>query len=684
MYVLGIQSKMRLVAMDKATAKLRINALTNEINKHALAYYVFDKPTIPDSVYDALFNELLQLEALYPTLVTPTSPSLRVGSPAISGFTKHTHLTPMLSLSNAFNTDDMVGWVNRMSQITDITNKDLSAELKYDGLAVNLVYKNGLLDSAATRGDGYVGEDVTSNVKTIKSIPLMIDTTAALLEVRGEVLMYIKDFDLLNKDQADKGAEAYVNPRNAAAGSLRQLDSHVTATRRLSFLSYGIGKVVGMTLPNTHYDQMMYLRSIGLPVDNSITIIPDVKAADAYSMTVLKKRDKLAFPIDGVVFKINDITTQDKLGFISRAPKWAIAYKFPAEEALSTVLSIDVQVGRTGALTPVARLEPVYVGGVTVSNATLHNIDEINRKDIHIGDVVIIRRAGDVVPEIVSVVVDKRSDKVMKFYMPTACPVCGSAVVKEEDTAVTRCTGGLRCMAQLKHAISHWATRPAMNINGLGASMVERLVDNKVINSIVGLYTLDQLDLSIITNIPGVGSKSATDLLKAIQDSKIVDLRRFLYALGIRNVGVNTSKLLSDHFGTLSNLMDASECDIAIIPDVGPISAKSIYTFFHTSFNLDIIEKLISYGIVIKSSDIKDLNKLPLTGNTYVITGTLSDMSREACKERLIALGGSVVDQVSSRVTCLIAGVGGGSKLLKAQSLNIPIKTSEAVLGEFK
>ncbi len=657
---------------DPKTALKEIKNLRAQIDEHNYRYHVLDDPLISDAEYDHLFQRLKALETKFPSLITPESPTQRVGSEPLKEFSEVKHQVPMLSLDNAFTDKDIIAFDQRIHERLDLHhNIEYCCEPKLDGLAISIRYEKGLLVQAATRGDGATGEDVTENIKTIKMIPLHLrgDGTPRVLEVRGEVFMSKKGFEKLNDDALKKGEKVFANPRNAAAGSIRQLDPRITATRPLEIYCYGIGVIEGSKLSDKQSDVLKSLSSWGLRVSPLIKIVHGVKECLEYYQHMLHKRDKLPFEIDGVVYKVNNILDQHTLGFISRAPRWAVAHKFPAEEVYTTIEAVEFQVGRTGALTPVARLKPVHVHGVTVSNATLHNMDEIMRKDIHIGDTVIVRRAGDVIPEVVGVVKDHRSKHpIKKIILPKHCPVCHSAIEHVEGEAVARCSGGLFCPAQRKESIKHFASRRAMDIEGLGDKLVDQLVDTKIISSMADIYELTQDQLA---NLERMGEKSAQNLLAQIEKSKSTVFPRFLYALGIREVGEATAKQLAIHFKTLSALQSATIEALQSVPDIGPIVASHIAHFFHEKHNRDVINKLIHSGVHWPAS--KESAHHPLQGKTFVITGTLSDMSRDEAKECLEKLGAKVAGSVSQKTSYVVVGVDPGSKLDKAKELGIPI-----------
>lgn len=651
----------------------RAEKLREQIRYHNYRYYVLDDPEIPDAEYDRLLRELQALEAEYPELITPDSPTQRVGAAPLAAFGEVRHEVPMLSLDNAFDDDELTDFDRRARERLEVERIDYTAEPKLDGLAVSLLYEDGVLVRGATRGDGTTGEDITQNVRTIDSIPLRLIGTGfpRRLEVRGEVFMSRAGFQQLNERQQQQGAKLFANPRNAAAGSLRQLDPRITAQRPLEIYCYGIGLVEGGTLPDRHSEILEGLRDWGLRVYPGIKRVAGLKGCSRYYRDLEARRDGLAFDIDGVVFKVDRLDHQRELGFVARAPRWAIARKFPAQEEMTRVVDIDVQVGRTGAVTPVARLEPVAVGGVTVTNATLHNADEVHRKDVRVGDTVIVRRAGDVIPEVVSVVKDRRPKSARRFTMPTRCPVCGSDIERIDGEAVARCTGGLYCEAQRKEAIKHFASRRAMDIEGLGDKLVEQLVDQQLIGDVAGLYTLDKTQ---VAGLERMGEKSAENLMNALAKSKQTSFDRFLYALGIREVGEATARALALAFGDLKSLMKTSAEELEAVRDIGPVVARHIVNFFQQPHNIDVINKLLDAGI--KWPEVKVNRQQPLAGQTYVLTGTLSGMTRDEAKAKLQALGATVSGSVSAKTTAVIAGEKAGSKLARAEKLGV------RVLGE--
>lgn len=658
----------------------QIEALRTQIRHHNHLYYVLDDPQIPDAEYDRLFRELQALETAHPECITADSPTQRVGGEALSEFGSVRHELPMLSLANVFSEEELANFDRRIHErLKDEAELEYVAEPKLDGLAISLLYENGVFIRAATRGDGETGEDVTANVRTIQSIPLRLlgDDYPTRLEVRGEIYMPKAGFNKLNQRLAAEGLKTFANPRNAAAGSLRQLDPRLTAQRPLEMFCYAMGIAEGGQLPEKHYAILQQFKAWGLRVCPDIKIVQGAQGCMGYFNEIGVRRARLPYDIDGVVYKVNVLKTQQELGFVSRAPRWAIAHKFPAQEEITELEAVEFQVGRTGALTPVARLKPVFVGGVTVSNATLHNMDEIERKDVRIGDFVIVRRAGDVIPEVARVLLDKRPPSAQVITMPAQCPVCGSDVKRSEAGAVARCTGGLYCPAQVKEAIKHFASRRAMNIDGLGDKLVEQFFEQGLIRHVDDLYRLTKEQLVALERM---GEKSAENVIVALNASKNTTLERFIYALGIRDVGESTAKALARHFGSLEALQAASEETLKLVPDVGPISAASITQFFKETHNANTINHLRELGVHWANYAAKPAEALPLAGKTYVITGTLS-RPREDIKADLENLGAKVSNSVSKKTTALIAGAEAGSKLEKAESLGVLV-LDEAGLAE--
>ncbi len=664
---------------NKENIKDKIQELIEKISTFDYQYYVLDNPSISDFEYDKIFRSLVDLENENPELIRPDSPTQRVGGKAIDAFESVIHRQAMLSLNNAFDEDELIAFDKRIKDDIGIDEVDYAVEPKFDGLAITLTYENGIFVQGATRGDGYTGENVTHNLKTIRSIPTKLNYIhpPKLLEVRGEVLMLKKDFELLNQKQESLGEKQFANPRNAAAGSLRQLDPRITATRPLTFFSYGLGVCEPNLNLKTHTQTIQLLKQFNLPTSDLSTSVKGVKGLQSFYDKVSKLRNALAYDIDGVVYKVNSFNYQNELGFVSRAPRWAIAHKFPAEEALTEILDINVQVGRTGAITPVARLKPVFVGGVTVTNATLHNEDEMTRKDVHIGDIVSVRRAGDVIPEIVRVLINKRPKTIKKFRMPTECPECGSALVRIDDEAIIRCSGGLVCPAQQKQSIIHFASRKAMDIEGLGDKSVEQLVTVGLIHELPDIF---KLKLEQLINLDRMAEKSSRNLLDAIEKSKSTSLPRFIYALGIRNVGESTAKDLAGFYGDLDEIMKQTEESLQIVPDIGPTVAKSISDFFRQTKSREVINSLIGLGVHWPKYDIKKSSSGIFATKTFVLTGTLPSMSREEAKSIIEMNGGKVVGSVSKKTDYVVAGSDAGSKLTTAQELGLKIISQQELL----
>jgi len=674
--------------MISQTLAERAAWLQAALKQHNIAYYLYDTPTISDAEYDLLFRELQQLEATYPELQRPDSVTQQIGAPPLTAFAQVQHTLPMLSLSNAFSVEEVVAFDRRCAEglaLTGLSAQQIeyACEPKFDGLAISLRYEQGLLTQAATRGDGTTGEDVTANIRTIRSIPLKLNgIVPSILEVRGEVLIFKKAFLRLNQKQQERGEKIFANPRNAAAGSLRQLDSKITATRPLTFFAYGMGELQLDTeqtqQPRSHIELLNWLAQLGLPVCNVYKQVCGAAGLIHFYQTLAEQRQQLPYEIDGVVYKVNNFRAQAELGFISRAPRFALAHKFPAEEAYTQITDIQVQVGRTGAITPVARLAPVIVGGVTVTNATLHNEDELRRKDIHIGDIAVVRRAGDVIPEIVRVLPERRSPDAHLFKMPTTCPVCQSHLERTEDEAVLRCTGGLFCAAQRKQALLHFAQRRAMDIEGLGEKLIDQLVDQGLVHTPADLFKLNP---AVLSSLERMGEKSADNLIHAIQQAKQTTLARFIYALGIRHVGQATANELAHHFGQLKLLIIASADDLLRINDIGPVVAQSIVNFFAEAHNLTVIHQMQEAGVTwpehTQEENIRFTGKL--SGKTFVLTGTLPTLTREHAKTMLEAMGAKVVNSVSKKTDYVVAGSDAGSKLSKAQSLGITILDEEAM-----
>jgi DNA ligase (NAD+) len=647
---------------------VQVAELREQIEGHNYRYYVLDQPSIPDAEYDRLLRALQQLETDFPELLSTDSPTQRVGAAPSEGFVEVRHRYPMLSLANAFSSEETSLFHERVLKGLETDHVEYVAEPKLDGVAISLRYEHGKLVQAATRGDGSTGEDVTANVRTIRAIPLALrgDGWPPEVEVRGEIYMPLAGFHAYNKKEREQGGKELINPRNAAAGSLRQLDSRLTAQRPLAFFAYAAAASQG--LATNQYDLLQQLREWGFPVNPEVRLVRNDSGCDVYFEAMAEQRASLAYDIDGVVFKVNQKRDQETLGFVSRAPRWAIARKFPAQEEMTRLLSIDVQVGRTGALTPVARLEPVFVGGVTVTNATLHNMDEIRRKDVRPGDWVIVRRAGDVIPEVARVVLEKRQEELLEFQMPTECPVCGSAVEQSESEAVARCTGGLFCPAQRKQSLMHFASRRAMNIEGLGEKLVDQLVESGLVHTLVDLYRLNQEQLS---GLERMGEKSAIKLLAEIAKSKTPELSRLLFALGIREVGEVTAQSLARQFGSLQALAEASLESLLEVPDVGPIVANHVFAFFNEPHNQQVLTDLSLVGVHAQAVEASNEDQ-PLAGQIWVLTGTLS-MPRTRAKTLLESLGARVTGSVSAKTSVILAGADAGSKLRKAESLGIEV-----------
>lgn len=655
----------------------QLRKLRAEIEKHDHRYYVLDDPLVSDAEYDRLFRELQALEAAHPELVTHDSPTQRVGGKALDSFRPVRHVVPMLSIRTETDTEATGAYAfdARVRNLLGLGDGDppveYAAELKFDGLAINLRYEAGVLVCAVTRGDGETGEDVTENVRTVNQVPLRLraDNPPDVLEVRGEIYMKRADFERFNARALSRGEKTLINPRNGAAGSIRQLDSRVAATRPLSFFAYGLGETKGWGVPPTHSGVLDALIAFGLPVCSERAVLSGPEALAAFHARIGERRGQLPFDIDGVVYKVNSRALQQELGFVSREPRWAVAHKYPAEEATTEVLGIDVQVGRTGALTPVARLAPVFVGGVTVTNATLHNEDEVRRKDVHVGDTVVVRRAGDVIPEVVRALPEKRPILAPEFVMPVTCPVCGSHIVRAEDEAVARCSGGLYCPAQRKQALLHFASRRAMDIEGLGDKLVEQLVDNDLVHTPADLYRLDR---STLANLERMAEKSADNLLAAIEKSKQTTLARFIFALGIRNVGEATAKDLARHFCSLERVLAASEEALLEVADIGPVVAQCLRQFLDEPHNIEVIKQLRAAGVAWPEGEPQPTGG-PLAGKTFVLTGTLPSLSREQAKALIEAAGGKVSGSVSKKTHYVVAGAEAGSKLEKAVSLNLNV-----------
>ena len=661
----------------------QIDNLRKTLRQYEYEYHVLDNPTVPDSEYDRLFHQLKALELEHPEFLTSDSPTQRVGAKPLSGFSQIRHEIPMLSLDNAFSDEEFNAFVKRIEDRLIVLPKPLTfcCEPKLDGLAVSILYVNGILTQAATRGDGTTGEDITANIRTIRNIPLQLltDNPPARLEVRGEVFMPHAGFERLNEYALEHGEKTFANPRNAAAGSLRQLDPNITSKRPLVLNAYGIGIAEGVELPNTHYARLQWLKSIGIPVNPEIRLCNGTNEVLDFYRDIQNKRSSLGYDIDGTVLKINDIALQNELGFISKAPRWAIAYKFPAQEELTVLNDVEFQVGRTGAITPVAKLEPVFVAGVTVSNATLHNGDEIERLNIAIGDTVVIRRAGDVIPQIIGVLHERRPDNAKPIIFPTNCPVCDSQIIRIEGEAVARCTGGLFCAAQRKEALKHFVSRKAMDIDGVGGKLIEQLVDRELIHTPADLF---KLDLTTLTRLERMGAKSAENALNSLEKSKSTTLARFIFALGIREVGEATALNLANHFKTLDALKVADLEQLQQVPDVGEVVANRIFVFWREAHNVAVVDDLIAQGVHWETVEVKEASENLFKDKTVVLTGTLTQMGRNEAKALLQQLGAKVSGSVSSKTDFVIAGDAAGSKLAKAQELNITVLTEDEFLEQ--
>ena len=663
--------------LDLTAARKQLAELAAEIAQHDYQYYGLDAPSISDSEYDRLYRQLVDLEQKFPELITLDSPTQRVSGRASNAFESVVHRQAMLSLNNAFSDDELAAFDKRIRDALGLETVAYAAEPKFDGLAITLTYENGLFTQGATRGDGYTGENVTHNLRTIRAIPSKLnlanlnhENPPTLLEVRGEVLMLKKDFERLNKAQEKLGAKLFANPRNAAAGSLRQLDPRITATRPLHFFAYGLGEAIGVPKLNSHAEAMQYLTELRFPVSDLRAVKQGTQGLRDYYQAIAAKRTSLPFDIDGVVYKVNNFAQQNELGFVSRAPRWAVAHKYPAEEAATVVEDITVQVGRTGAITPVARLKAVFVGGVTVTNATLHNEDELRRKDIRIGDTVIVRRAGDVIPEVVSVVLESRPQHARLFTMPITCPECDSHIERPADEAVARCTGGLICPAQRKQAITHFASRRAMDIEGMGEKLADQLVEAGLVKSLDDIY---KLDVATLANLERMAKKSAQNVVDALSQSKQTTLARFIYGLGIRNVGEATAKDLAAHFGGLQALLDAPCEALLKVNDVGPIVAESILQFFGEPHNRQVIASMRKLGVNWPEIAGKQAASGVLLAKTLVLTGTLPNLSRDAAQALIEGAGGKVSASVSKKTHYVVAGSDAGSKLEKAQALGVSV-----------
>jgi len=670
--------------MDKQAVAQRVEQLRDTLNHYSYQYYVLDDPTVPDAEYDKLFQELKTLEQNNPEFIVADSPTQRVGAEPLSAFSSVRHEIPMLSLDNAFDDTDMADFIRRIQdRLKSDEQIEFACEPKLDGIAVSLIYRDGLLERGATRGDGQNGEDITQNVRTIKSIPLKLmgRDYPSLLEVRGEIYMTKAGFESINQQARESGGKVFVNPRNAAAGSLRVLDSTITAARPLELCAYSVGLVEGGHLPETHTAVLEALNGWGLRINKHMATALGLEACLNYYRQLAAQRDTLSYDIDGIVFKVNNLELQRQLGFVSRAPRWAIAYKFAAQEQLTKLEDVEFQVGRTGAITPVARLAPVFVGGVTVSNATLHNRDEIERLGVMIGDTVIVRRAGDVIPQVVSVVVEQRPDSARAIGFPEHCPVCGSPVDVLPGEAVARCSGGLVCPAQRKESIKHFASRKAMDIEGLGDKLVEALVDQGLIKGAEDIY---RLTAEAVAGLERMGQKSAENLIAAIEQSKQTTLAKFIYALGIREVGEATSRNLVAALGTLEAIGSADSDQLQAIPDIGPVVAHFIAEWFAQPEHQALVRSLRAAGLAWQEQAPEAKADLPLAGTTYVVTGTLTAMSRDEAKEYLQNLGAKAAGSVSKNTTCVVAGPGAGSKLAKAEQLGVPVIEEAAFLALLK
>ena len=663
------------------TLQAKLETLRNTLRRYEYEYHVLDNPSVPDSEYDRLFHQLKALELEHPDLVTADSPTQRVGAKPLAGFRQIRHEMPMLSLDNAFSDEEFYAFVKRIEDRLIVLPKPLTfcCEPKLDGLAVSILYVNGVLSQAGTRGDGSRGEDITANIRTIRNVPLqlLIDNPPARLEVRGEVFMPHVGFERLNKHALELGEKTFANPRNAAAGSLRQLDPNITSKRPLAFNAYSIGIAEGINLPNTHYARLQWLKSVGIPINPEIRLCNGVEEVLAFYRDMQNKRALLGYDIDGTVLKINDIELQNELGFISKAPRWAIAYKFPAQEELTVLNDVEFQVGRTGAITPVAKLKPVFVAGVTVSNATLHNGDEIARLNLAIGDTVVVRRAGDVIPQIIGVLHERRPADAKPIIFPHNCPVCGSQIVRIEGEAVARCTGGLFCAAQRKESLKHFVSRKAMDIDGVGGKLIEQLVERELIRTPADLF---KLDLTTLMQLERMGEKSAKNALNSLEQAKHTTLARFIFALGIREVGESTALNLANHFKTLEALKNADFEQLQAVPDVGEVVANRILAFWREPHNVDAVNDLIAQGIHWDAVETKEAGDNPFKGKIVVLTGTLSQMGRNEAKALLQEMGAKVSGSVSAKTDFVIAGDAAGSKLTKAQELGITVLSEDEFL----
>lgn len=667
--------------MNTQTVSAQIQQLRQQLRHHEYLYHVLDQPEIPDSEYDRLMNQLKRLEADHPDLISADSPTQRVGAKPLAGFNQITHELAMLSLDNAFSDEDFYAFNKRIQErLGDQNELTFCCEPKLDGLAVSILYVNGVLSQAATRGDGTTGEDITNNIRTIRNIPLQLltDNPPTRLEVRGEVFMSHAAFEQLNQDALQHGQKTFANPRNAAAGSLRQLDPRITRQRQLSLNAYSIGISEGVKLPATHYERLQWLQSIGIPINKEIRLCQGEAEVLQYYQQMGAKREQLGYDIDGTVLKVNEIELQVRLGFVAKAPRWAIAYKFPAQEQLTVLNDVEFQVGRTGAITPVAKLEPVFVAGVTVSNATLHNGDEIARLGIAIGDTVIIRRAGDVIPQITGILLERRPADAQPIHFPEHCPVCGSAIVRIDGEAVARCTGGLFCDAQRKEALKHFVSRKALDIDGVGDKLIEQLVDRELLHTPADLFRLDKITLM---RLERMGEKSAQNALNSLEKAKKTTLARFIFALGIRDVGEATAQNLANYFKTLAAIRSANQEQLKEVQDVGEVVAMRIYLFWQEAHNVSVVEDLLAQGIHWDAIEEKEIGDNPLKGKNVVLTGTLIQMSRDQAKAYLQQLGCKVSGSVSSKTDFLIAGEKAGSKLSKAQELGVQVLSEAEFLA---
>ncbi len=666
--------------MNRDALPERVTRLRDEIERHSHQYYVLDEPLISDAEYDRMFRELQQIESEHPEFATNDSPTQRVGGKPLTEFSQIAHRQPMLSLNNAFETDEVGAFDRRVREALQLDVIEYAVEPKFDGLAISLVYESGIFVRGATRGDGSTGEDVTSNLRTIRSIPLRLpmQQPPSLLEIRGEVLMLRADFERLNQQQQARGEKLFANPRNAAAGSLRQLDPRITVGRKLTFFAYGLGATEDYISPEKLSQVIDFIYKNKFLVARERTVVQGVDGLLAYYRRIGEARTSLPYDIDGVVYKVNHLAAQQQLGFVARAPRFALAHKFPAEEASSVVLGIDIQVGRTGALTPVARLQPVFVGGVNVTNATLHNEDEVRRKDVHVGDTVVVRRAGDVIPEVVRVAKPGARQVGDAFTMPTHCPVCASLVVRTEDESIARCSGGLYCSAQRKQALLHFASRRALDIEGLGDRLVEQLVDRELVRTPADLYALDE---TVLAGLDRMAEKSAANVVTAIHKSRDTTLARLIYALGIRNVGESTARDLAQHFGTLEALAQTQAEVLQQIPDVGPVVAQCVSQFFAEPHNLEVINRLRLAGVNYQPVEPKDRGAGAIAGRSFVLTGALPGMTREDAKARIESAGGKVVGSVSKKTDYVVAGSDAGSKLEKAQKLGVAVIDEQQLLA---